>query len=702
MKNRIIITVLLIMTVLTSLNASASPDGANIALGRGYTVEFGAPTEYSYRNYTENGEKFDIDTGCLTDGKYAPADYKSAGYYRAFRSYSRFICFDFGAEMRIAGYGGSFLHNNSGIYAPAYLKLWLSADGENYVCVNRYDTESYSKDRVKRKYEISTDVPYKARYAKVEFECGVFVWCDEIAVYGSDDAENASALPAAEVTRDKGIFPQGKLNGISSIIKIYDGYYSDQSKADNTEEELLPYISYIENGEIKDTMFDTVAFVPCHTDYPSGGRLTKSGVKPGAVMSDWELYISRTFHAEYNLASLDKAAARRNAALGTDEKVKVLLTIPYPMMQNKPFGDINGDGKNEYTRTAAERIAVIEWYAKKVCSLFDERGFENIELAGFYWYAETVGHFESPDEYEFTVGAIEAIHNVRPGCAVLFDPFYLSVGFDRWEEYGFDGAVMQPNLVFRLDYTSTPTLGEFAQTIAKYGLGVEIETAEPHNFDTEEGMRTYGECYENYLYYGVKTGYMSAMQTFYQGAGPGAIYKFYTSTDQYMKYLYKLTYLYIKKTAGLFAPQVTVKTNTVEAGKKRAPVDLEYPAGIYVPDLKVEATSQHGNCQVFSNNRRIFYTPDAGFTGTDTVKIKITTKFGDIAECEFALEVVPKGSGETSAAYSAAPEQSGETDAETSAEETKSGSKLPLIAGIAAAAAAVAAAVLTRKKRKNN
>lgn len=702
MKNRIIITVLLIMTLLTSLNASASPDGANIALGRGYSVEFGAPTEYSYRNYTENGEKFDIDTGCLTDGKYAPADYKSAGYYRAFRSYSRFICFDFGAEMRIDGYGGSFLHNNSGIYAPAYLKLWLSADGENYVCVNRYDTESYSKDRVKRKYEIATDVAYRARYAKVEFECGVFVWCDEIAVYGSDDAENASALPAAEVTRDKGIFPQGKLNGISSIIKIYDGYYSDQSKADNTEEELLPYISYIENGEIKDVMFDTVAFVPCHTDYPSGGRLTKSGNKPGAVMSDWELYISRTFHAEYNLASLDKAAAKRNAALGINEKVKVLLTMPYPMMQSKPFGDIDGDGKDEYTRTAAERIAVAEWYAKKVCSLFDERGFRNIELAGFYWYAETVGLFESPDEYEFTAGAIDAIHKIRPGCAVIFDPFYLSVGFDRWEEYGFDGAVMQPNLVFRLDYTSTPTLGEFAQTIKKYGLGVEIETAEPGNFRTAENIKKYGEVYENYLYYGAKTGYMNALQTFYQGAGPGTVYSFYASEDPYMQYLYKLTYLYIKKAADLSVPEVVSKTGTVEAGKKRVPLDLEYSTYIYTPDLLIEASAQHGKCQVLPNNRRVFYTPDAGFTGTDVISLKIATKFGDAAERKLNVEVVPNGAGGTSADESdSAPEESGETDAETSAEETPAGSKLPLIAGVAAAAVAIIAiAVVLRKKKK--
>jgi len=700
-KIKFLSVVLVVMALLSALPASASADDGNIVQGREYTVEFGAPTEYSYRRYTENGESFDVDKGYLTDGKYAGEKLDSPGYYKAFRSYTRFICFDLGREMRVSGYGGSFLHYNSGVYAPAYLKLWLSEDGEHYVCVSRTDTESYSAKPVKRNYRFNTETPYKARYVKVEFECGVFVWCDEICVYGSDDLSMASVLPAAEEVRDKGIYPQGKLGGISSIIKMYDGYYPDQSKADNTAEELLPYIAYVEDGEIKDTMFDTVAFVPCHTDYPSGGRLTKSGSKPGAVMSDWELYASRTFHEEYNISALDKAAKQRNDALGIDEKVKVLLTVPYPMAQDKPFGDINGDGKNEYTRTAAERIAVIEWYVKKVCGLFDSRSFENVELAGFYWYAETVGLYETPDEYEFTTGAIEAIHTIRPGSAVIFDPFYLSVGFDRWEEYGFDGAVMQPNLVFRLDYTTTPTLGEFAQTIAKYGLGVEIETAEPGKFGDADGIKEYGECYEDYLYYGWKTGYMNALQTFYQGAGPGTLYKFYASDDAYMNYLYRLTYLYIKKRADLGAPDVSAGDVSVQMNKKRVAIDLTLSGDLYSTDLTLEVTALHGKCQILASNRRVLYTPETDYVGDDVITVKVLTKFGETSESSVPVKVVGEAPEETPSADESAPLSAASED-QSSAEENGSGSKLPLIAGIAAGIAAVTAAafVIRRKKKK--
>jgi hypothetical protein len=698
MKNKIAALLLLTLMMFTNFKTGAAESGRNIAKGKAYSVEFGAPTEYSYRNYTENGEKFDIDTGCLTDGVYAAANVKDARYYRAFRSVSRLICFDFGEEVAISGYGGSFLHAGGGVYEPAYLRLWLSADGEHYVCVHEYRTGGYSEETVKREYELKTEKTYRARYVKVEFECGVFVWCDEITVFGGGDVSAASGLPGYTEPEDAGYFPQGsaEMNGIASIIKIYDGYYSDQARADNTAEELLPYIAYMQKGEVLDTMFDTVAFVPCHTDYPSGGRLTKTSGKPGAVMSDWELYISRTFHAEYNLAALEKAAALRNSALGIDTKVKVLLTVPYPLVQEKPFGDIDGDGKEEYSRTAAERVEIIKWYVRKVCALFDEAGYEHIELAGFYWYREEIAGYDSADEFEFITSALGAIHEIRPSARVLYDPFYLSVGFDKWREYGFDGAVMQPNLVFRTSYYQTEMLGEFAKTIYKYGLGVEIETAEPHNFRSTENIKKNGEIYENYLYYGAKTGYMNALQTFYQGAGPGAIYNFYVSDDPYMNYLYTLTYRYIKRSADMGAPNVTAEDVRVPKDKKRYAVDLDISGDLYTADFTAEASALHGKCQMLVSNRRVFYTPESGYTGEDVITIKFTTKFGDTAECRVNVTVYDPEIADLSEPQS--EEQSGSS-------APGQGSEFPLgiVAALAAGAVAVtlASIIYLRKKRKN-
>ena len=109
----------------------------------------------------------------------------------------------------------------------------------------------YSSTAKKRKYSFDFDVPYRARYVKVEFASDVFVYCDEIEIYGSGTFPAVLRFPHEE-TPDKGIYPKfsDKVKGAGSIIKIYDGYYQDQSKADNTKEELLPYIAYIDKQGI--------------------------------------------------------------------------------------------------------------------------------------------------------------------------------------------------------------------------------------------------------------------------------------------------------------------------------------------------------------------------------------------------------------------------------------------------------------------
>lgn len=262
--------------------------------------------------------------------------------------------------------------------------------------------------------------------------------------------------------------------------------------ADNTADELLPYAAYLgADGSILDTMFDAFAFVPCHGDYPSGGRLVKTNGKPGAVMSDWLLYLENTFAEGINLDALDKTVAHVNEQLGRDTPCKVFLTMPYPLTQDKPFGDIDGDGREEYTRTNDERLAVLAWYESECARRFDEAGYENLTLVGFYWYREEVNSADSADEDGFTRQATALLH--EKGHKLLFDPFFTSAGFERWSELGFDGAVMQPNLVFN-DYFETEMLEEFTEIIRKYGLGVEIETGRAGSFRSA-ATRTGARCF---------------------------------------------------------------------------------------------------------------------------------------------------------------------------------------------------------------
>jgi hypothetical protein len=121
-------------------------------------------------------------------------------------------------------------------------------------------------------------------------------------------------------------------------------------------------------------MFDAVAFVPAHADYPSGGRLVKTNGKSGAVMSDWLLYLDNTFKPGINTDALNQVVGEVYAKLGKKTKLTVYYTLPFPTVISGPFGDINSDGKEEYCATLEERTAVAKWFADLTYKKFLEGG----------------------------------------------------------------------------------------------------------------------------------------------------------------------------------------------------------------------------------------------------------------------------------------------------------------------------------------
>ncbi len=686
MKKRILACLLCAALTAAPLSAAAAGEPVNLALDKPYTIEKGINTDHSYSLYTEDGGTFDADSGQLTDGA-------KDGYYEAFRALSRTVTIDLGAVCSVTGYEATFYSaSSSGIYVPRCISMAVSADGVQYMTVSETERSFSIFGTPNRTSTLgdTLDAPAAARYVRIEFPVEVFCYISEIEVYGFASLQGDEIPFQADEAAD---YPNAfyekyacAIGGAGDIIKIYNGYYApSQSLADNTADELLPYIAYLDaDGRIQDTMFDAVAFVPCHGDYPSGGRLVKTNGRPGAVMSDWLLYLDNTFAEGLNLDALDKTVARANEALGRDTPCKVFLTMPYPLTQDKPFGDIDGDGEDEYTRTNDERLAVLAWYEAEYAKRFAEAGYENLTLVGFYWYREEVNSADSEDEERFTQQATALLR--EKGHKVLFDPFFTSAGFERWSELGFDGAVMQPNLIFN-DYFETEMLEEFTEIIRKYGLGVEIETAEPGNFRLDAARANSALIYEQYLYYGWKYGYMDTLHTFYQGAGPGSLYDFCYSSDTYLRSLYDKTYRFIKGTYEMPAPTLTANESiSVEAGSKRnrLPVTLEY--GCLFSELSISVEGGEGVLLFSPDGNELLYTPPLDFTGEDMFTVTVADKFSSSAPVELRIR-----DGET--AISAPP-------SESAASSEESGSAA-LIAGAAAAVAAAAVAIWLVNRKKN-
>ena len=139
------------------------------------------------------------------------------------------------------------------------------------------------------------------------------------------------------------------------------------------------------------------------------------------------------------------------------------------------------------------------------------------------------------------------------GLQASWIPCYLGTGFSRWKELGFDAAYMQPNHMF--NKYDAAMLGEFAQSCARYGLGVELElnytAVNPgENRDSEI------ERYYDYLRGGYYYGYIGCDTACYQGAGPGYIYTACYSEDPSVRAIYDNTYLFLKATLMPGIPRV--------------------------------------------------------------------------------------------------------------------------------------------------
>lgn len=610
---------------------AAAQDAVNLVEGLQYTIETGEPVAYSYANYEP--DTYNKDTGQLTDGVLGATDANSSAWYRAMRGVSRIVTFDLGALKSVSGFYAGFLHyKTAGIYAPRYVYVYLSENGTDYQKICRAAPDFDLSDASVRRADISAqfDKPYAARYVKVEFCSDIFAYCDEIKVFGGEPTGSEKKITPDKAAAEPGYLKD--IDGKSNLIKIYNGYYSDQSIGDNTAEELLPYVAYVlADGSYTDTMFDGVIFVPAHTDYPSGGRLVKTNGKKGAVMSDWLLYLDNTFQEGVNTDALNQVVGEVYAKLGIKNKLTVYYTLPFPTVISEPFGDINGDGVPEYCTTLEERTAILKWFADLTYKRFVDGGYKNLKFGGFYWYREEVNYSETDHEAQLVKNIADYLS--RKKLKFLFDPFYLFTGFDHWKALGFDAAVMQPNLVFR-DYFSYEMLEEFAQTAKKYNLGVEIETGEPGSF-TDVDYKKYGLTYERYLYYGWLTGYMDALHTFYQGAGPGTLYNFCyagktTEKGIYLRSLYDKTYKFIKGTYSALPPTVSIPDFETAAGQKNLRVSMtvtDPDSDLSEITVTVTKAPEHGTVTVLSNNKYIIYTAYADYEGTDSFEVVAFDKF---------------------------------------------------------------------------
>lgn len=516
----------------------------NIVLGKNYT--------YGY----DNGNNVDIpvpnDTkpsiGLLTDGKYGdPQNWGDAGWNRFLRNVYRSVIFDLGGTYTVNKFSMDFIQDiSAGIYFPTEVTYSVSQDGINWSDIGKVKTSISlgTSGVLTQKYNLETK-NYQAKYIKVKFPVDVWVFADEIEIYGYKGIVDNAIIPP--ITKEKsniinGYLPQGdkEVGRAKDAVLIYNGFYKDDPNVGlNTVDELKPYVGYYDtNNNLKDFMFDSFLFLPLGNS-PSGGQYGYSSTNP-TNKADWEFYINNTFDSENNLGALDKAVAEVKSGLKKNEyKVNVIIAIPYPNITDN-FGDINNDGVSEKIFTLQDQENVLKWYINKVIKKWHEENYKNLRLTGLYWYEETV-HYEVPTDQNALISFASKLAKSK-GLSLIWIPYYNAARFTMWKSLGFDSAILQPNYAF--SDVSSQRLTNAAKVAKEYGMGIEMEIH--WNAITNSALR---QKWYDYLNAGVEQGYMKdSVHFYYQSGGPGTFYSAYLSKDPAIRAIYDDTYSFIKQT----------------------------------------------------------------------------------------------------------------------------------------------------------
>lgn len=568
----------------------------------------------------------------LTDGKRAVSTDRGTGeyfYMQGGKGYNFF--FDMGKVASVDKLVLSFLeYGEWAINRPKFCDVFLSDDGVNWykVGTRNADEEGEIKNNYRANYEFVLDKTYSARFVRLRVEANGWLYLDEMEAFGTK-AVTGKTVRLADSGMDSVIFYSNYDNAQyatteNTPIKAGDItlVYLDQKDLDNPKENmLLPYVAYLDkDGNIKDTFMDGYAYLPT-SPLPSGAAPHEV-----PVMSDWEWLFNATFHSAYGFDGLEQTVQTVKDALGEDYKdykVQVYVSILTISNETDNFGDVDGDGVAETTKTPEDREKILRWFIGKCQQEFADCGYENLELGGFYWMNESV--IWEKDDSHIIKEVADIVHNM--GSYFMWIPYYTANRYYLGYEMGFDFVNMQPNVAFDLD----APLWRFDSTamLTKYNkMSVEIE-------HTRQAMSDifFARNYMLYLYYGEIYGYIDSIHVYYNDRDNISAMGF--SDDPLCRMMYDATYHFAKGTLDI-TPDTKEKAVFNAAANDIFTADLN-PEKEYLL-FTLASMPEHGTVSLLSDGTFAYY-PDKDFSGTDTFTYTYNNLLGESEECTVEIRV---------------------------------------------------------------
>ncbi len=480
------------------------------------------------------------DAYTLTDGvTHTELDYHDPAFTHFTNGTGRSVYYKLDNLSAVDTFAAVLLNQReAGIFLPYRFDVHLSEDGVSWKRVFSQRIMKAESDLCIVPIEAKFEKTYRASWVRIDFDVHAHMWVESVSLYGT------TALDGATVIEDDGIASGGderivggyptydELCGVHNIFLAYNCMpedFENQTAGYFTEEQMLPYIGYIKDGEIQDTFFDGALFLPF-------SRFTYS--KQYKSADGWKYYIENTFAEGRNVDAADAAAKKVSETLGVDHKVKLFFSIFHtkPGYGDFPekFGDLDGDGIDENFDTIEDRKKAIKWMIDEQLARYKQKERPYTELVGFYWFEEQVS-YNDPMELELLNYTSDYVHSL--GYKLIWIPYFQAWGYDNWKIHGFDVACMQPNYAFHKE-AKKQRLYDNAELCKKFGLCYEIEVGGIRDpFDVHK--------YKDYLDAGVDTGYMHTIKMYYQGGKD--FYSAFCSDNKLTHSVYDDTYLFAKE-----------------------------------------------------------------------------------------------------------------------------------------------------------
>lgn len=196
-----------------------------------------------------------------------------------------------------------------------------------------------------------------------------------------------------------------------------------------TTAQLKPYLFYLSQGKILDTMFGGLIFNPISTRENRYIYPLYAGFGELADKVDWELFIDHLFKKKVNF----------HAAAMAKRSTDIWVVLPYPLTFQHNFGRLNGESLD--FEIPKDRFLALKWWIdeflkkwKSVSSLYS-----NLKFRGFTWQRDAI--LEQDLSLVKSVNKYIHLHHLLS----MWLPNFGSSGVVDWMDMGFDITCINSN-----------------------------------------------------------------------------------------------------------------------------------------------------------------------------------------------------------------------------------------------------------------